>query len=298
LALLVAYTLASAGRPVRLLVEPFAGGAAVSLALLESGFVESIALADRDDLIASFWRTVFSSRAGRLANMVEIATVSVEARDQVIASRPTSDLGRAFKCLYLNRTSFSGILNSRSGPIGGREQRGENTIGCRFNQPRIAARIRELSTLRGSVKFVACQTYVETIRDVRSLVVSGIPANNTFWYFDPPFFEKADRLYRYTFTAADHQMFRLALDDLPGSFVLSYDDVPAAENIYGQDMRAMTIPLGRTSVSMVYAAAERELRSAKELIVSDLLSEARTKIAVHNRTRATKCRPTSTRRHK
>jgi DNA adenine methylase len=107
-----------------------------------------------------------------------------------------------------------------------------------------------------------------------------------FWYLDPPFFEKAARLYRHVFDMSGHLAFREALNELPGSFVLSYDCVTAAEAIYADDGRAMSVPLGRTSVSMTYAAAERDLRLAKELIVSDLLVDARTKIAVHNRVRA------------
>ena len=262
----------------------------MSLALLESGFADSIALADRDDLVASFWKTVFSTQAGRLARMVEQAKVSVRIRDEMAASRPVSDLQRAFKCVYLNRTSFSGILNERAGPLGGRDQKGKYTIGCRFNRTRIAERIRELSARRNYVKFVACQSYVDTIRDVRTLLTGDTPEDGVFWYFDPPFFDKAERLYRHAFTQPDHEAFRNALDDLPGSFVLSYDDVPAAEQMYGDDLRAMSVPLGRTSISMVYAAAERELRSAKELIVSDLLLGPRTKMAVHNRARAAKAR--------
>jgi DNA adenine methylase len=291
LALLVAYTFATAERPVRLLVEPFAGGAAVSIALLEAGFVGAIVLADRDDLVASFWRIVFSPRAEQLARMVERAEVSVERRDEIVASKPRSDLGRAFKCIYLNRTTFSGILNSRGGPLGGRDQSGENTIGCRFNQPRLAARIRELSDLRNRVWLVACQSYEKTVADVRGLINLGLPEDGVFWYFDPPFFEKADRLYRHTFFHADHQAFREALVEVPGSYVLSYDDVPAAEAMYGKDLRAMTVPFGRTYVPMVYAAAERDLRSAKEIIVSNLLVENHDKMAVHDRTRATKARP-------
>src|SRR5258708_2042147 len=55
---------------VELLIEPFAGGAAVSIALLEAGVVERIALADADPLIAAFWSVVFSEKAIELADRI------------------------------------------------------------------------------------------------------------------------------------------------------------------------------------------------------------------------------------
>ena len=43
----------------KLFVEPFAGGASVALQLLNDGLVDSIALGEKDPLVASFWKTVF-----------------------------------------------------------------------------------------------------------------------------------------------------------------------------------------------------------------------------------------------
>jgi DNA adenine methylase len=52
----------------KLFAEAFAGGASVSIAMLENDLVDEIALADRDHLVAAFWRVVFSSRAHELAD--------------------------------------------------------------------------------------------------------------------------------------------------------------------------------------------------------------------------------------
>ena len=277
LAVLIAEIFATANRPIRLLVEPFAGGASVAIAMLEAGFAEEIALADQDPLVASFWRTVFSKDAERLARLIETAEVTLAERDRIIAYRPRKDLGRAYRCLYINRTSFSGIINEHAGAIGGRAQDGEYTIGCRFNQQRIADRIRKLSALRNKVRFVRHQGYDKTISDVRTLVGSKYSERDVFWYLDPPFFEKAGRLYRHVFSDADHRAFRTALDTIPGQFVLSYDDVPAAQHLYGEDPRSM-------AVSMVYSAAETN-RPTQEIIVSNLLATAGAKISVNAKTR-------------
>ncbi len=44
----------------KLFVEPFAGGASVALQLLNDGLVETIALGEKDSLLAGFWKTVFT----------------------------------------------------------------------------------------------------------------------------------------------------------------------------------------------------------------------------------------------
>lgn len=280
LAVLIAQIFARAQVRPRLLIEPFAGGASVAIALLEADFVDNIALSDSDELVAGLWQTVFSDDAERLARLVERATVTMAERKRVIASRPRSNLGLAYKCIFLNRTSFSGILKSTAGVVGGKQQRGQYKIGCRFNRVRLAERIRELSTLRDRVQFARCQSYAETIAQIASTELARSSPETVFWYFDPPFFERADRLYRKTFTPADHLAFREALSEIPGHFVLSYDDVPASEELYGGDPRL--IRLGMQYVGG--AACERP--TVTELIISDLTPDGGAKISINHKTRS------------
>jgi DNA adenine methylase len=280
LAVLIGQIFARAGIKPRLLVEPFAGGASVSIALLEVGFVENIALSDTDELVAGFWKTVFSSRAEEFAQIVETAKVTLAERKRIIASRPRSALGLAYKCLFLNRTSFSGILHSNAGVIGGKHQRSSYKIGCRFNRKRLAQRIRALSALRHRVQFVECQDYLDTITMVAEMPRTRRSPDSVFWYFDPPFFERADRLYRKVFTDADHAAFYEWINLIPGHFVLSYDDVPASEELYGDDPRLMRL-------EMLYGAgAASERPTVTELIISDLTPDGGTKISINHKTRS------------
>ncbi|MHB8238594.1 MAG: DNA adenine methylase [Vulcanimicrobiaceae bacterium] len=280
LAVLVGQIFARAQTKPQLLVEPFAGGASVAISLLEAGFVENIALSDADELVASFWKTVFSDQAEELARMVKRTKVSISERKRIIASRPRTTLNLAFKCLFMNRTSFSGILHDNAGVVGGKKQRSEYKIGCRFNQERLAQRIRTLSALRHCVTFVECQSYEQTIAMVVAMESTQRAPETVFWYFDPPFFERADRLYRKVFKDADHITFRNWLGCIPGHFVLSYDDVKASAELYGDDPRLMR--LGMQYVGG--AASERPLVS--ELIISDLMPNGGTKISINHKTRS------------
>ena len=89
-----------------LFVEPFAGGASVASAQLATGFAQKVILNDRDPLIAAFWRTVFFD-TDWLVNKVENAEVTLSEWIRLKAQKPKSTRGLAYKCLFLNRTSFS-----------------------------------------------------------------------------------------------------------------------------------------------------------------------------------------------
>ena len=110
---LIAEVFLQAGASIKTLIEPFAGGAAITLALLESGSAQTVALADKDELVAAFWKTVFSADAEVLADRVLNAPVTLHECDRLRESNPEDELERAYKCLFLNRTSFSGILHRK-----------------------------------------------------------------------------------------------------------------------------------------------------------------------------------------
>jgi DNA adenine methylase len=247
----------------RLFVEPFSGGASVSISLLEAGTVESVGLCDADPLVASFWQTVFSPDAAVLADLVRNAAVDVDEWRRMREWRPERRIDLAFKCLYLNRTSFSGSIHPYAGPMGGWNQTSDNPIGSRFNQPKIADRIEALSTRRDQVAFVEHASYQQVLRRAREGRSWPAKATETFWYFDPPFFAKAGRLYAHHFDGAAHQALADELKDVPGNWMLSYDDHPEAMRLYGGHP-------GFAKVALQYTArvgSGRENRT--EVVVSD-----------------------------
>lgn len=146
----IAKTIAlNTGKP-RLFVEPFCGGASVSIALLEDGVVEEVAINDVDPLIASLWMAVFSKAdAAWLAKQVQTVPLTLDEWRRQKALDPATTREAALKCLFLNRTSFNGIIH-KSGPLGGWGQKSIK-LDVRFNRERLAVRIIELSALRDQV---------------------------------------------------------------------------------------------------------------------------------------------------
>ena len=245
----------------KLYVEPFAGGASVALQLLNDGLVERIALGEKDSLLAAFWRTVFTNPE-RLIHEMHRAEVSVGAWEHFRAYRPRSDWGKALKCLYLNRTSFSGILSGTAGPIGGKAQASDYGIGCRFPKARIEKRIRQAAALADRVAFVHEGDWSETVdRAIDNM--SG--PEDVFVYLDPPFYRKANRLYRYYFDDDGHSALRDGLVHFVCPYLLSYDAAPEVEALYD----GWGGGVGR--VGLLYSATgSDDLQRAEEFVVTSL----------------------------
>ena len=251
-------------------MEPFAGGASVSISLLEADLVDRIALSDADPLVAAFWSIVFSADAPKLADRIYDWPVTLDEWKRQKMHEPDSPLDAAFKCFFLNRTSFSGSLHGKAGPIGGMSQSSQYAIDCRFNRSRLAERVLELSRLRRRVRFVRNECYLRTIGNIRRTRLFRHEPNSIAWYLDPPFFAKADKLYPKSFVSRDHTRLRAATDSIPGQWILSYDDHADARRHYSDHP-------GFARVNLQYTARidGRERLVATEVIVSSIIAELR-----------------------
>lgn len=250
------------------ILEPFVGGGAVSIAFLEAGLAEEAVLNDIDPLVATFWHVVFSDKAFDLVDRIYDTPASLEKWHEVKGSEYESQIDIAFKCLFLNRTSFSGALHNAAGPIGGQSQASQYDIGCRYNQEALAERIFRLQKFSGRVRVrnVDFRRFMGYFRSGRSRKTK-IDFDD-FWYLDPPFFHKADKLYRFWFESQDHKRLAETLKNLEGRWLLSYDQCPEARQMYSAHP-------GRTAVDMRYSAAGAgvvQRMDTSEMIVSNLFS--------------------------
>ncbi|MFJ6251475.1 MULTISPECIES: DNA adenine methylase [unclassified Streptomyces] len=202
-------------RKVDLLVEPFAGGASTSLRLVGAGVVNRILLADADPLVAAFWQVAASDAENLVDRMAEeysryVSKGGVTALDRwdfwrswIPSPGMTESTARfetAMKCLFLNRTTFSGILHGSAGPIGGRRQESKYSIGCRYNVDALAERIRYVGSLYDANRLVDvwCKDWKDTLADVPEWYADLIP-DRVLAYLDPPYLEKSQKLYQTSF---------------------------------------------------------------------------------------------------
>lgn len=216
--------------PLELFIEPFAGGGAASLHLLASGAAEKVVLAERDPLLYAFWHQA-CYRAETLADDVMNATVTLKEWHRLRENPGRSLRELAYSCLFLNRTSYSGILHGRAGPIGGQQQAGAYKIDCRFPRQELADRIRRIGRLasEGRILRVLPHDFEVTTWEVED----SFRHLERLYYLDPPFYDKGSRLYRLPFQSADHARLARLLSGMMQPWVLSYDYHPEVLRLYG-----------------------------------------------------------------
>lgn len=219
-------------------VEPFAGGAGVALALLFEGTVSSIVINDFDRAIASFWKAVLAE-PDRFAERIRSVPLTVEEWKRqrgIYEDSSCYSFEYGFSAFYLNRTNHSGIL--KSGPIGGLEQENRNyDMTARFNRKILADKILAIKNRKSDIR---CYN-----QDVRAFLRNQVPkfGNNTFIYFDPPYYNNGRRLYKNFFQDRDH---RILAEDIRATvnvpWIVSYDNVPQIREMY-EGLAARTFSL-------------------------------------------------------
>ena len=121
-----------------------------------------ILLADADPLVAALWQVAADDTERLIDRMHDEwkryvrngGAAAIERWDYWRTWDPPGNmtprnrrLEAATKCLFLNRTTFSGILHGKAGPIGGRAQASDYPISCRWNPDAIAERLRYVGYL-------------------------------------------------------------------------------------------------------------------------------------------------------
>lgn len=247
-----------------LFVEPFAGGASVALAQLYRGLVQKIVLNDRDPLIAAFWHTTFFD-TDWLIQQVRNATVSLETWNRLKGQKLSTTRALAFKCLFLNRTSFSGVLTDRAGPIGGQKQISGYRIDCRFTKESVIRRLERVASYRERVAAVWNLPWQAAIARVRRMQKQGTLPSTVAYFLDPPFYRKGRHLYKHYFNHAQHAALRDYLVEFDEPWILSYDSCPEILSLY----RAGGIRASQ--VNLIYTAGQGGKKGlGKELIISNL----------------------------
>lgn len=219
--------------PPKLFVEPFCGGSSVSLGLLELGVVEKVLLSDLDPLVAAFWREATMNGEALIKDMRKLE-VTLEQWDYWRNARPCSDRQLALKFLFLNRTTFSGIVGSSAGPIGGRAQSSKYKIDCRFNKDTLAKQILNVHRLyqEGRILPVMEPSHWSTTLERAKWPAAEFDPKETILYLDPPYIEKAQRIYSLAFEEKDHRELATRLLRTKHRWILSYDAEPLVLDLY------------------------------------------------------------------
>ena len=219
--------------------EPYSGGCGLALSLLYSGHVSQIHLNDIDRSVWAFWRSVLSY-TDELIELIERTEVTIDEwecqRSVQFRKDEATVIELGFSTFFLNRTNRSGIIHS-GGVIGGKAQKGEWKLDCRYNKPDLIARIRRVSQYKNRI-FV----YNEDAELFMNRIGNSIPAT-TVMYIDPPYYDKGSQLYKNSYRAADHKRIAERIACIQSPWFMTYDNVEQIRTLYA-DYSSVELDIG------------------------------------------------------
>jgi len=232
-----------------ILVEPFAGGASVGLAVA-ADMTTKVLLSDLDESVASVWMTIFHRPVADvdwLCDRIEQFDMTAGNVRDLTEQRPRNRREAAFRTIVMNRTRRGGVLADGAGHL----RRGEDGKGVRsrWYPGNLVARIRELWRLRGRVSFRQ--------QDALSVIRTLSDRGDVAFFVDPPYTaggpKPGRRLYRHH--EVDHRDLLRAVRRATGPAMITYADTP--------EVRALAEETGfkvvETSMRTAHHREKREL---------------------------------------
>jgi len=242
--------------------EPFAGGAAITIGLLQRGIISSSTIIERDPLIFAFWHAVFF-HTDEIIKRIDEAPITLDTWNSVKKYKSydlpleAEIVEMGFAALFLNRTNFSGVLDG--GPIGGYTQAGNYKIDCRFNKKRLIEIITFLSSYKDRIKVIFSDG-ITYLQDSQYRLLS----KPSFVYADPPYYQKGERLYRHFFSNAQHIMLADTLKSAQYPWLLSYDNCGFINNLYQSQNNELSCKY------LYFDYTCNNIKKESELLVSNL----------------------------
>lgn len=202
--------------------DAFVGGGSVALEVANKYPKSSIFLNDKDYNIYCFWKIIADSDINKLNELLQLMTEqpTIELFYKLRGTPANSDVESAYRGIFFNRTTFSGI--AYSGPIGGKDQNSKYTVDCRYNFKKLKEKMLKCNKLLSGRTVVSNEDF-----STYSLYSDA----SAVLYCDPPYFQKGDILYVQKMNDEQHKILSGLLNKR-SNWILSYDDCPEIRDLY------------------------------------------------------------------
>ena len=145
-----------------------------------------------------------------------------------------------------------------AGPIGGYSQAGEWKLDVRFDKETLITKINSIAEHRKNITVYN--------KEIISLLRNYAPSfgKNVFFYFDPPYYNKGQKLYKNFFSHQDHlRIHDVITQEIAAPWIITYDDVDEIASLYDE--------FSIRKFDLTYSAANKG-RSSELMIFSDIHS--------------------------
>lgn len=203
------------------LIEPFAGGAIVSLTAAFEKLAKRITMVERDDQVAAVWETILNVGCRRLAERIINFELTQENVQKELAKTDISREELAFQTILRNRVNHGGILAPGSGLL----KYGENGKGIksRWYPDTLHKRIMDIAQVKERLRFIH--------GDGLAVLRQNAGRPNVVFFIDPPYTAAGKKAGRrlYAHNELDHAaLFEIAAT-LRGDFLMTYDNAEGVE---------------------------------------------------------------------
>jgi len=223
--------------------EPFFGGGSVGIDLLQKksssmfNSLEKIWINDFDLGISCLWTSVirhhqelkekilnFTPSIDNFYDFQKFLLNKIERPRNVIISK-SEMVDMAFKKIVIHQISYSGLGTMSGGPLGGRNQKSEYKVDCRWSPKYLCKKIDKINNLFKNYEIFNEMCSAEDFE----LLLHGC---NSLIYLDPPYYQQGCNLYQHSFSEIDHIRLSNALKKTNNKWVLSYDDCKQIRDLY------------------------------------------------------------------
>ena len=222
-------------QPVSELIEPFAGGAIVSLTAAFENLAKHVTMVEKDEEIAAVWEVILNEKNEWLANKIMTYQLTLDNVKSEFNKSVKEIQDIAFCTILKNRIFHGGILAKGSGMI----KNGENGkgISSRWYPKTLHDRIMSINSVKEKIQFIT--------GDAFDILEQNLHNSNVYFFIDPPYTIAGKRLY--TYSEINHELLFALVAKLKGKFMLTYDNTEEIRNLADANhLPYKTIPMKTT----------------------------------------------------
>jgi DNA adenine methylase len=197
-------------------IEPFAGGASVSLTVAAEGLAEHVTMIELDEQVAAVWKTILNGDAAWLADKIIGFGLTLENVERELSKTAQSTQERAFQTILKNRVHHGGILAHGSAMLKyGEKGKG---IKSRWYPDTLRKRILSIAEIRERITFIEGDGVI--------VINNHSERNDVAFFIDPPYTADGKKSGRrlYTHSEVDHKDLFKLMDSVNSDFLMTYDN--------------------------------------------------------------------------